>query len=190
MIMRFSIFLHRYFWFVLFVICGVLSGPATKKTAPLLFDTAKWNQSERFVYEKLQGLSEDDIRALNVMARTVYGETRNQHHTARTAVAHVILNRSKNNATNIPKVIFKRKQFTCWDDHNRSIILAASTRDKAFLQSFSACVCAIKAKTDITHGADHYHATYIKPYWKNSKRLKNVGRFGSHIFYKRASKAL
>ena len=186
MIIRFSIFLHRYFWLVLFVICCVLSGPATKNSVPFSFDAAKWKQSERFLYEKLHGLSKDDIRALGVMARTVYGETRNQHHKARTAVAHVILNRSKKATNSIPQVIFKRKQFTCWDDHNRSAILSASTSDKAFLQSFAACVCAMKSDTDITRGADHYHAIYTRPYWRNSKRLKNVGRFGSHIFYKRA----
>ena len=35
---------------------------------------------------------------------------------------------------------------------------------------------------DVTDGATHYHATYVKPYW--AKHLKKTGQHGSHIFYK------
>jgi N-acetylmuramoyl-L-alanine amidase len=34
---------------------------------------------------------------------------------------------------------------------------------------------------DITSGATHYHATYVKPYW--AKHFKETGKYGSHVFY-------
>tara|TARA_R110000744_G_scaffold311814_3_gene419234 strand:- start:409 stop:810 length:402 start_codon:yes stop_codon:yes gene_type:complete len=36
--------------------------------------------------------------------------------------------------------------------------------------------------TDFTKGSDHYHATYVKPYW--AKQMQYVGQYGSHLFYK------
>ena len=35
-----------------------------------------------------------------------------------------------------------------------------------------------------TQGATHYHAYYVKPRWAiKTKRFKNLGRVGAHIFY-------
>lgn len=186
MIFSFSMFLQRHFWTVLCSLCFILTGPIAHKTMPSILDSTKWRPEERMLYEKIHGLSQEHVRALNIMARTVYGETRDQHKTARAAVAHVILNRSKNEPVNVPAVVFRRKQFTCWSDHNRPVLLAATAKDRAFLRSIDACVSAFKAKKDITNGADHYHATYTKPYWKKSKRMKSTGQFGRHIFYKRS----
>ncbi len=36
----------------------------------------------------------------------------------------------------------------------------------------------------ITEGATHYHATYVKPNWRNDRGMQHVGRIGSHIFYR------
>lgn len=36
----------------------------------------------------------------------------------------------------------------------------------------------------LTEGATHYHATYVKPYWRTSKNMNLVGRIGAHIFYR------
>ena len=35
---------------------------------------------------------------------------------------------------------------------------------------------------DITEGATHYHATYVRPYW--APTLDRITRIGSHIFYR------
>jgi spore germination cell wall hydrolase CwlJ-like protein len=35
---------------------------------------------------------------------------------------------------------------------------------------------------DITEGATHYHAWYVKPYWANS--LQFLGTIGQHIYYR------
>ena len=34
----------------------------------------------------------------------------------------------------------------------------------------------------ITEGATHYHATYVSPIW--ASELDQIGRIGSHIFYR------
>ena len=183
MVIRFSLFLYRHFWALMFVACSLLTGTVATKMQPH-HALAMTSKSEQALLQKLQGLSAENVRSLNIMARTVYGETRNQGPQARTAVAHVILNRSKNKS-NIAQVIFKRKQFSCWDDHNRRAMLSASTNDSAFIASLDACVTALKSSKDITHGADHYHAVYTKPYWSRSRHLRNIGRFGAHIFYKK-----
>ena len=36
--------------------------------------------------------------------------------------------------------------------------------------------------TDITLGATHYHANYVRPYWAD--KLKYTVTYGSHLFYK------
>lgn len=36
----------------------------------------------------------------------------------------------------------------------------------------------------ITEGSTHYHATYVRPDWRNDRGMQHVGRIGSHIFYR------
>ena len=36
----------------------------------------------------------------------------------------------------------------------------------------------------LTEGATHYHATYVRPNWRNDRGMQHVGRIGSHIFYR------
>mgnify|MGYP003668268805 CR=1 FL=1 len=36
--------------------------------------------------------------------------------------------------------------------------------------------------TDITLGATHYHANYVRPYWAD--KLEYTVTYGSHLFYK------
>jgi len=40
------------------------------------------------------------------------------------------------------------------------------------------------AHRGLTEGSTHYHATYVAPYWQNSKNMNLVGRIGAHIFYR------
>ena len=36
----------------------------------------------------------------------------------------------------------------------------------------------------ITEGSTHYHATYVKPYWRSDRGMELIGRIGMHIFYR------
>ncbi|MCY4413906.1 MAG: cell wall hydrolase [Alphaproteobacteria bacterium] len=183
--LQFIQFIYRYLWLLSSIFFLALGGVVQKQSNTL--KNFQWQSREFALYNKIIDLPKDDLRALNIMARTVYGETRNQKvKSAHDAVAHVILNRSKNKRT-ISDVVYKRKQFTCWEktDHNRDVVLSACLSEKAFQRSLYACVRTLKGNTDITKGANHYHAKYTRPYWIKSKRLKPVGRFGDHIFYKK-----
>ena len=49
-------------------------------------------------------------------------------------------------------------------------------QDVAFLVIYD------KIKLDVTEGATHYHATYVKPSW--AKTNKRTTRIEKHIFYR------
>ena len=49
-------------------------------------------------------------------------------------------------------------------------------QDVAFLVLYD------KIKLDVTEGATHYHATYVKPAWAKTK--KRTTRIEKHIFYR------
>ena len=41
---------------------------------------------------------------------------------------------------------------------------------------------------DITDGADHYHALYVKPYWRTKMEIATT--IGVHRFYRSQSKGI
>ena len=167
--------LHRNTLGVSIVLCAALTGHQTPKRIHISSPLCK----------KLSHLSKTDICSLDLLARTVYGEARNQKAISHKAIAHVILNRAQNDSQKIPNVIYKKKHFTCWsqNDPNRKEIERASCKNRVFSQIWSTCLEAFAAQ-DITHGADHYHALYVLPKWSQDSRMKTVARIGAHLFYK------
>ena len=126
--------------------------------------------------------------ALMCMALNIYHESRSEEMRGQVAVANVTLNRVASNK---------------WPDDVCSVVQQGYTKGKKNCQ-FS-WFCDGKSDTptdtvawarsvlvandvmlgyipDITEGATHYHARYVKPYW--SKSLTPTVAFGSHIFYK------
>jgi len=126
--------------------------------------------------------------ALMCMALNIYHESRSEEMRGQVAVANVTLNRVASNK---------------WPDDVCSVVKQGYTKGKNNCQ-FS-WFCDGKSDTptdtvawarsvlvandvmlgyipDITEGATHYHARYVKPYW--SKSLTATVSFGSHIFYK------
>lgn len=41
-----------------------------------------------------------------------------------------------------------------------------------------------KEGLDITEGATHYHATYVRPAWRRDRGMRRVGKIDTHIFYR------
>ena len=126
--------------------------------------------------------------ALMCMALNIYHESRSEEMRGQVAVANVTLNRVASDR---------------WPDDVCSVVKQGYTKGKNNCQ-FS-WFCDGKSDTpkdtvawarsvlvandvmlgyipDITEGATHYHARYVKPYW--SKSLTPTVSFGSHIFYK------
>ena len=95
------------------------------------------------------------------------------------AVNEVIHNRSIKRRITPSEVCLQPWQFSCWNSGNiEGLILKAQShpRYKKALQ------IAKGDRSNLTDGADHYHATYVNPYW--AKSLQRTVRIGRHIFYK------
>ncbi len=143
-----------------------------------------------FLKEKLKRLSLKEQEDIDLIARTVYGEARGERSLqALQAIAHVILNRTrdKNNwPSSIKEVILQKEQFSCWNekDPNFYKIQSVSFNNKDFLRCYKATLDAFFAKTDLIHGANHYHAENVFPRWARQKNMIKVAQIQKHIFYR------
>lgn len=133
----------------------------------------------------------DDI-AIDVLARTLWGEARGQGSDGMNAVAAVILNRvrvaqQKGSfwwGNNIIQVCQKPYQFSCWNrsDPNFRKLQAVTEEDLYFATAVRIARRAVLDQIDDqTLGATHYHADTIKPYWAKGKRPSII--IGNHVFY-------
>lgn len=125
---------------------------------------------------------------LTCLALNVYYEARSEPMDGQYAVAHVVLNRVANDAfpDDACKVVKQgyhkgrhRCQFSWYCD-------GKSDNPKDSLSWVVAQVVAYNTlyghHRDNTHGATHYHATYVSPWWR--KHYDKTVAHGSHIFYK------
>ena len=125
---------------------------------------------------------------LTCLALNVYYEARSEPMDGQYAVAHVVLNRVADDAfpDDACKVVKQgyhkgrhRCQFSWYCD-------GKSDNPKDSLSWVVAQVVAYNTlyghHRDNTHGATHYHATYVNPWWR--KHYDKTVAHGSHIFYK------
>ena len=132
--------------------------------------------------------------AIDVLARTIYGEARGETVRGKEAVAAVVMNRLRR-ATGQPRrfgaghtvesICRQPYQFSCWNaaDANRPVI----ERVKAGDAPFDCCVrIATRAVRNIladpTGGATHYHAIGAWPNWASGRTPAVI--IGRHVFYK------
>ena len=125
---------------------------------------------------------------LTCLALNVYYEARSEPMDGQYAVAHVVLNRVADDTfpDDACKVVKQgyhngkhRCQFSWYCD-------GKSDKPKDSLSWVVAQVVAYNTlygyHKDNTHGATHYHATYVNPWWR--KHYDKTVAHGSHIFYK------
>jgi len=132
-------------------------------------------------------------REFECLAKNVYFEAGNQSVAGQVAVALVTLNRVSD--PRFPKSICgvvsqKSEKRTCqfsWycglKTHTPKI--GSKTWEAAKQAALDAHRMFHKG-FDITNGATHFHATYVKPGWSTS--LEKVARIDDHIFYKWSQK--
>ena len=132
--------------------------------------------------------------AVDVLARTIWGEARAESPEGMEAVACVVLNRVKVAqarggkywwGNDIISVCQKPYQFSCWNrsDPNYRKLVDVSARDKKFVTCQRIARRAVAgALQDKTGGATHYHADYITPFWAEGETPTII--IGRHIFYK------
>lgn len=127
--------------------------------------------------------------AVDTVARTIFGEARNQGLDGMAAVANVIANRVA-----LPGwwgkgwdgVCRKPYQFSCWleGDPNLPRLLKVTTRDAYFRDALMLAKAAVAGELrDRTKGATHYFADHIPaPKWAIGQKPTVV--IGNHRFFK------
>ena len=135
------------------------------------------------------------------LALNTYHEAKNQSLVGQIATAQVVMNRVEDNRfpNTICEVVKEgyrlrpswedpkkeypirhRCQFSWYcdgkDDTPKNEKAWRKAQDVAFLVLYD------KIKLDVTEGATHYHATYVRPSWAKTK--KRTTRIEKHIFYR------
>ena len=133
--------------------------------------------------------------ALMCMATNIYHEAKNQPMAGQIAVAQVVMNRVKDNRypDNVcdvvkqgltyknGKVVLGKCQFSWYCDGKKDDVNMTSEKWRNSLR-YASMVITNRITLDVTEGATHYHATYVRPAWARTK-TKTV-RINRHIFYR------
>ena len=133
--------------------------------------------------------------ALMCMAANIYHEAKNQPMTGQIAVAQVVMNRVNDNRypDNVcdvvkqgltyknGKVVLGKCQFSWYCDGKKDDVDKKSEKWRNSLR-YASMVITNRITLDVTEGATHYHATYVRPAWARTK-TKTV-RINRHIFYR------
>ena len=133
--------------------------------------------------------------ALMCMAANIYHEAKNQPMVGQIAVAQVVMNRA--NDSRYPdnvcdvikqgltykngKVVLGKCQFSWYCDGKKDDVDKKSEKWRNSLR-YASMVKTNRITLDVTEGATHYHATYVRPAWARTK-TKTV-RINRHIFYR------
>lgn len=122
------------------------------------------------------------LEDLLIAARTVYGEARGEPFEGQRAVAHVILNRAKEEG-GIARACLRAWQFSCWnpDDANFQLIQKVALDDKRFCLALRAVLEAF-VEPDFTQGARHYHTRQVQPSWSRGRTPDLM--IGNHLFFR------
>jgi spore germination cell wall hydrolase CwlJ-like protein len=131
-----------------------------------------------------------EAQALDVMARTIYGEARGESWEGMLAVGWVIKNRAQQGGwwgATVPEVCRKPRQFSCWNasDPNRAACTRVTAHDSTLFRSvLAAAACVLSGLcADNTGGATHYYATSREPPIWARGRTPTV-TIGKHSFFR------
>jgi N-acetylmuramoyl-L-alanine amidase len=131
--------------------------------------------------------------ALLCLTANLYYEARGEVVMGEHAVAQVTMNRADRDPKKICEVVAAPKQFS-WTNKSMGLVkhvdghlvLTAKGEPKdvdAWERAKKIAVVTLNGRmTDFTHGANHYHASYVNPSWKHS--MAKVAVIGHHLFYR------
>lgn len=128
---------------------------------------------------------------IDALARTLYGEARGEGVAGMQAIAWVVVNRVRRGAPRFKDtvlgVVMQPKQFSCWNqsDPNSRLCARVSEEDPIFSLAVYAAASVLSGEVrDMVGGADHYHATWMRPYPAWAASMKQTKVIGQHVFYK------
>jgi N-acetylmuramoyl-L-alanine amidase len=133
-------------------------------------------------------MTETNRTDIDTLARTIWGEARNQGVNGMAAVAAVIINRVKHPGwwgSGITGVCRAPMQFSCWNesDPNRAKLIRVDREDTRFVEASTiAELAAKKLLVDPTGGANHYHTHSVHPKWARGEEPTVI--IGDHRFYR------
>lgn len=144
--------------------------------------------------KRMRALKQDAIRlikspprttyqetALGCIAVAVYHEARDQSVLGQKAVASVIVQRSLTPQRwgDTPCDVVRPVQFSFMTSRYRYPAIHETEAWKLAVRV--ALTVMYEGPMEELRGADHYHATYVDPDWRNA--MHQIGRIGDHIFY-------
>lgn len=133
----------------------------------------EWSSINRRLYEYSHN---DDVLCL---ALNAYHEGRNSSMYDQIAITHVVLNRSAQVAKRPCEIVWAKRQFS-WTHDGKSDM---PYEFEAWTRALHVAESTVDGfAIDVTQGANHYHATYVKPYW--SKAGYDKIEIGKHVFMK------
>ena len=129
-------------------------------------------------------LSEEDRKQIECLAINSYHEARNEPYEGVIAVSNVVLNRvADERFPDTPcEVVYQRNRRGCqfsWYCDGRSDY-PANRKKYEELTTIAEKVYTGKY-SDVTEGANFYHATYVRPRWRHAMERKK--QIGLHVFY-------
>ena len=130
------------------------------------------------------------------LALNTYHEAKNQSLVGQVATAQVVMNRvadsrypnsvcevvkqgPKYKGSDVP--VRHKCQFS-WFCDGKSDEPKRDSKEWRMAQEYARIVLSGRIVLDVTEGATHYHATYVKPSWAKTKT--STTRIESHIFYR------
>ena len=130
------------------------------------------------------------------LALNTYHEAKNQSMIGQVATAQVVMNRvadsrypnsvcevvkqgPKYKGSDVP--VRHKCQFS-WFCDGKSDEPKKDSKEWRMAQEYARIVLSGRIVLDVTEGATHYHATYVKPSWAKTKT--RTTRIESHIFYR------
>ena len=134
--------------------------------------------------------------ALMCLALNTYHEAKNQSMIGQVATAQVVMNRvadsrypntvcevvkqgPKYKGSDVP--VRHKCQFS-WFCDGKSDEPRRDSKEWRMAQEYARIVLSGRIVLDVTEGATHYHATYVRPAWAKTKT--RTTRIESHIFYR------
>jgi spore germination cell wall hydrolase CwlJ-like protein len=144
-----------------------------------------------FTITLIPAVHDVDQNDLHWLSLNIYYEAGNQPTLGKIAVGVVTINRVRHQLFpgTIESVIKERKQFSWYN--NKKKVVVPNQNDKAWKESIIIARYVLKlpknhAIIDPLRNVTHYHATYVRPKWKNS--MIKVAQIGDHIFYRMREK--
>lgn len=122
------------------------------------------------------------LAALTCLSMNAYHEARGEPFLGQVAVSQVLLRRADFDPRRVCREMRRPGQFS-WVGKARKPRSRTAWREAQLAARTAWLHAVVGGRTDQSHGADHYHATWIAPpRW--TRHMRRVVTVGEHHFYK------